>query len=84
MKNRLDGTRTRVWNADSLKGRMFCQFVGLGYQCFLHTKIKEHKETLESSLRDKKLAEKEKDQNADLRKWLKKNDAKFNRLVRLH
>ena len=51
---------------------MFCQFVGLGYQCFLHTKIKELKEKLELSLSDKKLAEKDKDQNADLLKWLKK------------
>ena len=71
-KNRLDGTRTRVWDGDTLKGRMFCQFVGLGYQCFLHTKIKELKEKLELSLSDKKLAEKDKDQNADLLKWLKK------------
>ena len=44
-KNRLDGTRTRVWDGDTLKGRMFCQFVGLGYQCFLHAKIKELKGT---------------------------------------
>ena len=51
---------------------MFCQFVGLGYQCFLHTKIKEFKEKLELSLSDKKLSEKDKDQNADLLKWLKK------------
>ena len=33
-KNRLDGSRTRVWDGDTLKGSMFCQFVGLGYQCF--------------------------------------------------
>ena len=71
-KNRLDATRTRVWDGDTLKGRMFCQFVGLGYQCFLHAKIKELKEKLELSLSDKKLAEKDKDQNADLLKWLKK------------
>lgn len=51
---------------------MFCQFVGLGYHCFLHTKIKELKEKLELSLSDKKLPEKDKDQNADLLKWLKK------------
>ena len=51
---------------------MFCQFVGLGYPCFLHTKIKELKEQLELSLSDKNLAEKEKEQRADLLKWLKK------------
>jgi len=71
-KNRLDCTRTRVWDGDALKGRLFYQFVGLGYQCFLHTKIKELKEKLELSLSDKKLAEKDKDQNADMLKWLKK------------
>lgn len=51
---------------------MFCQFVGLGYQCFLHTKIQELKEQLELSLSDSKLAERDKEQNADLLKWLKK------------
>ncbi|WP_418571994.1 hypothetical protein [Parasutterella sp.] len=71
-RNRLDGTRTRVWDGDTLKGRMFCQFVGLGYQCFLHTKIQELKEQLELSLRDSKLAKRDKEQNADLLKWLKK------------
>lgn len=55
---------------------MFCQFVGLGYLCFLHAKIKELKEKLELSLSDKKLAEKDKDQNADLLKWLKNNRCK--------
>lgn len=71
-KNRLDGARTRVWDGDTLKGRLFCQFVGLGYQCFLHTKIKELKEQLELSLSNKNLVEKDKEQNADLLKWLKK------------
>ena len=51
---------------------MSCQFVGLGYQCVLHTKIKELKEKLEMSLSDKKLTEKDKDQNTDFLKWLKK------------
>ena len=37
-----------------------------------YTKIKELKEKLELSLSDKKLSEKDKDQNADLLKWLKK------------
>ena len=45
---------------------MSSQFVGLGYQCFLYTKIKELEEKLELSLSDEKLAEKDKDQNADL------------------
>lgn len=56
---------------------MFCQFVGLGYQCFLHTKVKEVKDKLDLSLSDKKLAEKDKIPNADLLKWLKKNPCKI-------
>lgn len=51
---------------------MFCQFVGLGYHCFLQTKIKELKEQLELSLSDNNLDEKDKKQRADLLKWLKK------------
>ena len=70
-KNR-DGTRTRVWDGETLKERMFYQFFWLGYQCFQHAKIKELKKKLELSFSDKKFAEKDKDQNADLLKWLKK------------
>ena len=29
LKNRTDGTRPRVWNSDTLRGRMFVQFVAL-------------------------------------------------------
>ena len=65
-------TCTRTWDGDALKGRIYRQFVGLGYQCFLHTKIKEIQEQLELSLSDKNLAEKEKEQDVDLLKWLKK------------
>ena len=71
-KNRLDGMRTRVWDGDTPKGRMFCQFVGLGYQCFLHMKIKELKEKLQSNLADRSLAQKEREQRAELLKWLDK------------
>lgn len=51
---------------------MFCKFVGLGYQCFLRTKIKELKEQLQSNPADKSLAQKEREQRADLLKWLDK------------
>lgn len=71
-KNCLDGTRPRVWDVDTLKGCMFCQFLGLGYQCFLHTKIKELKEQLQSNPANKSLAQKEREQRADLLKWVDK------------
>lgn len=64
-KNGFDGTRTRVWDGYTLKGSIFCQFVGLGYQCFLHRKIKELKEQLQSNLGDKSLAQKEREQRAE-------------------
>ena len=31
MKNRVDGARLRVWDTDTLRGRMFVQFVALCY-----------------------------------------------------
>lgn len=45
-KDRLDGTRARVWYGDNLLGRMFVQFVGLGYYCFLQHRINELKNSL--------------------------------------
>lgn len=40
-KGSLDGRRPRVWYPDNLKGRMFVQFVALGYLCHLQKKLKE-------------------------------------------
>lgn len=41
-----DGARPRVWNCDTLKGRMFAQFVALGYLSFLYARESELKERL--------------------------------------
>lgn len=38
-KNSMDGKRPRVWHPESLQGRMFVQFVALGYHCWLTGKI---------------------------------------------
>jgi len=40
-KGRIDGARPRTWYPDNLRGRQFCQFVALGYYCFLTKKIKQ-------------------------------------------
>lgn len=45
-KEYVDGYRHRVWNCDTLKGRMLVQFIALGYLSFMYTKIKELKEQL--------------------------------------
>ncbi len=67
-KNRFDGTRPRVWYPDSLRGRQFVQFIGLGYCCFLTKKIKEIKDNLGKDKEEKsqKLIALEE----NLKKWL--------------
>ena len=39
MKQRIDGSRVRVWNTDTLRGRMFVQFVALCYYEYLSKEI---------------------------------------------
>ena len=45
-KQRADGSRTRVWNTDTLRGRMFVQFVSLCYYEYLNERIRQMKFTL--------------------------------------
>ena len=45
-KQYTDGTRIRVWNADTLRGRMFVQFVSLCYYEYLNEEIRKLKKTL--------------------------------------
>ena len=46
MKTRADGTRPRVWNSDTLRGRMFVQFVALCYYEYLANEIRKMKAIL--------------------------------------
>jgi len=46
MKNRADGTRVRVWDTDTLRGRMFVQFIALCYYEYLSNEIRNIKKTL--------------------------------------
>ena len=46
MKRRADGTRVRVWDADTLRGRMFVQFIALCYYEYLSNEIRNMKKTL--------------------------------------
>jgi len=42
-KQNIDGSRIRVWDADTLRGRMFVQFVALCYYEFLSEKVRHMK-----------------------------------------
>lgn len=45
-KGCVDGRRTRLWHPDALRGRMFAQFVALGYRCFIMKRIRAVKAVL--------------------------------------
>ena len=46
MKQRADGARARVWDTDTLRGRMFVQFVALCYYEYLSNEIRNMKKLL--------------------------------------
>jgi len=46
MKRCADGSRVRVWGSDTLRGRMFVQFIALCYYEYLSDKIRSMKATL--------------------------------------
>ena len=46
MKQRADGTKVRVWNTDTLRGRMFAQFIALCYYEYLSNEIRYMKPAL--------------------------------------
>ena len=49
-KQRADGTRARVWYTDTLRGRMFVQFVSLCYYEYFSEEIRRLKAVLESEI----------------------------------
>lgn len=69
-KDRLDGTRTRVWSGDNLDGRMFVQFVGLGYYSFIMSRINQLKDTLG---KDEGLTKEQKKEEDGLKRWLEQH-----------
>ena len=46
MKHHADGERVRVWDTDTLRGRMFVQFIALCYYEYLSNEIRNMKELL--------------------------------------
>lgn len=69
-KSGLDARRPRTWYPDNLRGRLFVQFVALGYYCALQKRIKSIQETLAKPTPGK--TKKELELESDLRKWLEK------------
>ncbi len=49
-KQHADGTRARVWNTDTLRGRMFVQFVSLCYYEYFSEEIRKLKKVLKSDI----------------------------------
>jgi transposase len=71
MKQHADGTRTRVWNADTLRGRMFVQFIALCYYEYLNEEIRKLKSTLGVETGDKAHDTKDNlDRERKLKSWL--------------
>ena len=50
-KQHADGTRVRVWDTDTLRGRMFVQFVSLCYYEYFSEEIRKLKKVLEDKIK---------------------------------
>ena len=72
-KQRADGTRTRVWGSDTLRGRMFVQFVALCYYEYFSNQLRLMKPTL--GLRDNGLTQRELEVEDKLKSWMNNTPA---------
>ena len=54
-KQRADGTRARVWYTDTLRGRMFVQFISLCYYEYFSEEIHKLKAVLDSEINGESL-----------------------------
>ena len=70
-KQRADGARPRVWNADTLRGRMFLQFVALCYYEYLNDKVRILKQELSDPANNQHKSSVERDLESRLLSWLK-------------
>ena len=67
-KQRADGTRTRVWGSDTLRGRMFVQFIALCYYEYFSNQLRLIKPTL--GVRDGNLTQHELEVEDKLKSWM--------------
>lgn len=64
---------TSTWTSSDcsdLRGVTFCQFILIGYYCFLYQKIKNLKESLQKDIQNTQLNEKSRKEREDLFNWL--------------
>lgn len=70
-KQHTDGTRTRVWSSDTLRGRMFVQFISLCYYEYLSEEIRKLKQSLGKENGDSKHDSKDNiGKELELKSWL--------------
>lgn len=69
-KQHADGSRARVWSADTLRGRMFVQFVSLCYYEYFSEEIRKLKRTLESDINSGELTKAELKLTQKLNSWV--------------
>ena len=72
-KQRADGTRTQVWGSDTLRGRMFVQFVALCYYEYFSNQLKLMKPNL--GRRDSDLTQHELEVEDKLKSWMNNTPA---------
>ena len=69
-KQRADGARVRVWTPDTLRGRLFVQFVELCYYEYFSEQVRRIKASLGRSNPDKTITKEEYDAEESLRSWM--------------
>lgn len=69
-KQHADGTRARVWYTDTLRGRMFVQFVALCYYEYFSEEIRKLKKILESEISSGRLGSSELKTAKKLSSWV--------------
>ena len=69
-KQRADGTRTRVWYTDTLRGCMFVQFISLCYYEYFSEEIRKLKAVLDSEINGGSLKSEALKTTKKLRTWV--------------
>ncbi len=69
-KQRADGTRARVWYTDTLRGRMFVQFISLCYYEYFSEEIRKLKAALDSEINGGSLKSEALKTTKKLRTWV--------------
>lgn len=69
-KQHADGTRARVWDTDTLRGRMFVQFVSLCYYEYFSEEIRKLKKLLDTEIAAGELGSQELKTTRKLRTWV--------------